>query len=117
MAASRALAASASLAARIFSISRCWLICASSSCLVRTSRCLVASSWVCRTEISASASISARFLRLTAMISASLRNPTALNALFSSKDENADWSSRVNDTEFSTVVLLEDSPAANRRCR
>ena len=64
---------------------------------------MVASSWVCRTAISASASISARFFLLTAMISASLRRPTALKALFSSKPEKADWSRRVSETQSSRM--------------
>ena len=42
------------------------------------------------------------------MISASLRSPTALKALFSSKDENADWSRRVSETEFEQNAVLPE---------
>ncbi len=102
---SRARAVSASLAALSFSISRRWPICASSSWRDRLRRCLIASSCVCRTETSASASISARFFLLVAMISASLRRPTALNALLSSSEANAAWSIRVSDTDSSCRPL------------
>ena len=103
MPSSRARADSASLEDLIFSISRRWLICASSSSWLSVRRRLVASSWVWRTEMSASASTSARFLRFTAMISASRRMPTALKALFSSSAAKAVWSMRVSDTESSRM--------------
>ena len=64
IACSRARAVSASLAALIFSISRRWPICACSSSWPSSRRRLVASSWVWRTEMSASASISVRFFLL-----------------------------------------------------
>ena len=53
--------------------------------------------------MSASASTSARFFLLTAMISAKRRMPTALKALFSSSAANGVWSSRVSDTESSST--------------
>ena len=105
IACSRARAVSASLAALSFSISSRCPICASSSWRDSCSRCLIASSWVWRTETSASASISARFFLLVAMISASLRRPTALKALLSSSEAKAAWSIRVRDTDSSCRPL------------
>ena len=61
----------------------------------------MASSWLWRTATSASVSIAARSLRLTAMISASRRIPTALNALFSSRAWKGVWSRRVSETDSS----------------
>ena len=94
-------ATSAWLAARAVSISRCCTIVASSSSWERRSFCLVVLSWLWRTETSASDSISARFFRLTAMISARRRIPRALNALFSSRAWKGVWSRRVSDTDSS----------------
>ena len=51
-----------------------------------------------RTATSASASICARSIFEAAITSASLRMPTALNALFSSRAENGVWSSAVRET-------------------
>jgi hypothetical protein len=96
---------SASLAAFSFSLSSRWPICASSSWRDRLSRCLTTSSCVWRTDTSASASISARFFLLVAMISASLRRPIALKALLSSSAAKAAWSSRVSDTDSSWMPL------------
>ena len=107
IASSRAFAVSESLSALTFSISRRWPMCASSSCCSRFKRRLVASNWVWRTAMSASDSISVRCFLLVAMISASLRIPTALKALFSSSDANGAWSSRVSDTESSSTPFCD----------
>ncbi len=112
-------AVSATLRERAISISRCWAIIASSSSRAMVSLRLVASSWLWRTETSASASMAARSFLLTVMISARRRMPRALNALFSSSALKGVWSMRVSDTDSSispfcarlSLRTAETSPA------
>ena len=108
-------AISADCAARSVSISSCCEIRACSSSCSISSRRRVASMAERRTATSASASISARSFFEVAITSASLRIPTALNALFSSSAENGVWSSEVSETDCRRRPFSARSSAISAR--
>ncbi len=109
VAASRARAISASCAAFSCSISWVRAIRASSSSRAICSFSFSASITDRRTDTSASASIAARSFFEVAITSASLRMPTALKALFSSRSEKGVWSSAVSDTDSSSNPFFSRS--------